>query len=203
MELDDLKGIWKNNPPEFRAKDKAELAQMLKGNSKSIVDKLKRSVWFELIFTFVAGIIFLAYALSLEAGALKWTSISMIILFVAYSFYYVKKLALLNRFNPAEDNLKTNIDSLINNLGGYLKFYKRSYTILYPAYFILGLLFGALDRGTTQFYQSFSKPLFILYLVALAAFFYFCSTWVTRWYLKKLYGNHLEKLKNLARELES
>lgn len=203
MELDDLKDIWKNNPPEFKVKDEAELARMLKGNSKSIVDKLKRSVWFELIFTIVAGVIFLVYALTLESGAFKWTSISMIALFVVYSFYYVKKLSLLNRFKPGEDNLKTNIDSLIANLSSYLKFYKRSYTILYPAYFVLGLLFGAIERGTTEFLHSLTKPSVILSLVSLAVFFFFCSTFLTTWWLKKLYGNHLEKLKNLARELEN
>jgi hypothetical protein len=203
MELDDLKDIWKRNPPEFKAKDEAELALMLKGNSKSIVDKLKRSVWFELLFTIVAGVIFLIYALTLESGAFKWTSISMIALFVVYSFYYVKKLSLLNRFKPGEGNLKTNIDSLITNLSSYLKFYKRSYTILYPAYFALGLIFGAIERGTTEFIHSLSKPSVILSLVSLAVFFFFCSTFLTTWWLKKLYGNHLEKLKSLARELES
>lgn len=203
MELDDLKDIWKNNPPEFKAKDEAELALMLKGNSKSIVGKLKRSVWFELIFTIVAGVVFLIYALTLESGAFKWTSISMIALFVVYSFYYVKKLSLLNRFKPGEDNLKTNIDSLITSLTNYLRFYKRSYTLLYPAYFILGLFFGAMERGTDEFFHSLTKPSVILSLVSLAVVFFFSSTFLTNWWLKKLYGNHLDKLKSLARELEN
>jgi hypothetical protein len=202
MELDDLKDIWKKNPPEFKVKNEVELALMLKGNSKSIVDKLKRSVWFELILTIVAGIVFLIYALTLESGAFKWTSISMTALFVVYSFYYVKKLSLLNRFNPGEGNLKTNIDNLITSLTGYLKFYKLSYTILYPAYFALGLLFGAIERGTDQFINSLGKPSVIISLVSLAIFFFFCSTFLTTWWLKKLYGNHLEKLKSLAHELE-
>jgi hypothetical protein len=202
MELDDLKDIWKKNPPEFKVKNEVELALMLKGSSKSIVDKLKRSVWFELIFTIIAGIVFLIYALTLESGAFKWTSISMTALFVVYSFYYVKKLSLLNRFNPGEGNLKTNIDNLITSLNSYLKFYKLSYTILYPAYFVLGLLFGAIERGTEQFINSLTKPSVIISLASLAIFFFFSSTFLTTWWLKKLYGNHLEKLKNLAHELE-
>jgi hypothetical protein len=203
MELDDLKDIWKNNPPEFKVKDEAELALMLKGNSKSIVGKLKRSVWLELIFTFIAGIVFLIYALTLEPGALKWTSISFIVLFVAYSFYYIKKLYLLNRFNPGEGNLKTNIDNLIASMNGYLRFYKRSYTILYPTYAILGLIFGAMEQGYDRFIKSISQPSGIAALVFMVIFFFFCSTWLTNWYLKKLYGNHIEKLNSLARELES
>ncbi|MBL7858890.1 MAG: hypothetical protein JNM57_14465 [Cyclobacteriaceae bacterium] len=202
MELDDLKDIWKNNRPEYRPKEEHEIALMLNGRSKSIVDKLKRSVWFELIFTLVAGVVLLGYALTLKNGALKWTSISILILFVLYCFYYIKKLSLLNRFNPGQENLKAHIEALIENLSSYLRFYRRSYTILYPVYFCLGLLFGGLERGTDEFLHSLAKPAVILYLLLVAVLFFFCSTWLTNWYLKKLYGNHLEKLKGLLTELQ-
>jgi len=81
MELDELKSIWKNNTPGFQSKDESEIALMLKKQSTSIIEKLKRSVWFELIFTILAGIAMLVYALTLPSGALKWTSVSALILF--------------------------------------------------------------------------------------------------------------------------
>ena len=200
MELEDLKSIWKNSE-HFRLKDEAEIASMLKGNSQSIIAKLKRSVWFELIFTVVAGVGLLLYALTLPSGALKWTSISILVLLVAYSFYYVKKLMLLNRFNTTNENLKSNLENLINNFSSYMKFYKRSYAILYPVYFCLGLLFSGLERGAAEFFDAIARPKTILYLLLVASVFFFCSTWFTNWYLKKLYGNHLEKLKGLLHEL--
>lgn len=200
MELEEIKNIWKN--AAFAQKNEAELAAMLKGKSRSIVARLKRSVWFELLFTFVAGLILLGYALTLPSGALKWTTVSLLILFVVYSFYYVKKLTLLNRFNTNHDQIKTNLERLIENLSSYLRFYRRSYTILYPVYFCLGLLFGAVERGADQFIENISKPQVIAYLVGLALLFFVCSTWLTNWYLKKLYGNHLEKLKSVLVELQ-
>ena len=202
MELEELKSIWKNNP-DFQAKDESEIASMLKGNSQSIVHKLKRSVWFELIFTAIASIGLLVYALTLPSGALKWTSISILVLCVVYSFYYVKKLLLLSRFNPATGNIRVNLETLIANLMSYLKFYKRSYTILYPVYFLLGLLFGIMERGLDEFINGLSKPKTILYLIFVAGTFFFCSTWLTNWYLKKLYGNHLAKLKGLLHDLNA
>src|SRR5688572_19822912 len=129
MELEDLKSIWKNGEP-FRQKDEAEIASMLRGNSQSIVSKLKKSVWFELFITMAAGIALLVYALTLPSGALKWTSTSILVLLVAYSFYYVKKIMLLNRFDSSNENLHSSIKNLYDNLSGYLKFYKRSYAIL-------------------------------------------------------------------------
>jgi hypothetical protein len=201
MELDELKDIWKKNDADFRPRDEKELASMIKGNSKSIIDKLKRSVWFELIFTLISGIILLVYALTLPSGALKWTSVSILAIFVVYSFYYIKKLTLLMKFGRVQDNLKVNLERLILNLNSYLKFYKRSYTILYPVYFILALIFGAIERGVDEFLNVLSQPKTIIYLVALAGVFYFCSTWLVNWFLKKLYGNHLERLKKVLSDL--
>jgi hypothetical protein len=203
MELDELKNIWQKNRPGFQSKDEAELATMLKGNSKSVVDKLKKSAWFELIFTFLAGVAMLIYALTLPNGALKWTSVSILLLFVAYSVYYIKKILLLNRFNPGVDNLKETVQKLVDNLSSYLRFYKRSYSILYPIYFVLGLLFGALETGSEVFIAKVTNPKTLMYLIFWGGIFFFLSTWVTTWYLKKLYGNHLDKLKSLLSEFKS
>jgi hypothetical protein len=203
MELDELKNLWKKNESGFRPKAESEIATMLKGRSKSIVDKLKRSVWFELIFTLIAGLILLIYAFTLESGALKWTSISILILFVVYSFYYIKKLTLLRHFIQGQDNLKANLEKLVEKLTNYLKFYKRSYTILYPVYFFLALLFVAIERGLDEFLHALRQPKTIAFLAILAGLFFFCSTWLVNWLLTKLYGNHLEKLKGLLMELES
>lgn len=201
-ELDELKSIWRQNDVAFQPKDEAEIARMLRGNSRSIVDKLKRNVWFELIITLIAGIVLLSYALTLTSGALKSTSVSILAVFVVYTVYYIKKITILNRFNPATENLRETLERLINNLSSYLKVYKSSYTILYPIYFGLGLLFGALERGMDKFIELLLQPRTMVYLTILAGLFFFCSTWLANWYLKKLYGNHLEKLKGLLNDLQ-
>lgn len=201
MEIEDLKDIWRKQNEAFRPRDESELATMLKGKSTSIVTRLKRSVWFELIFTLVAGLGLLAYALTLPGGWLKWTSISMVILFCIYSIYYYKNLNLLNRFDPANQNLKDNLTRLVRDLKSYLKYYKRSYAVLYPLYFFLGLVFTALEYGAKGFFNRVSQPEVIASLVAVAILIFICSTWLTAWYLGKLYGNHLEKLETLLEEL--
>lgn len=200
-ELDDLKAIWKTNEG-FQPKKEAEIASMLKGSSRTIIGKLKRNVWIEITFTLVAGLALLLYALTLENGSLKWTSISILVLFVGYSFYYVKKLLLLSRFDSGNADIKSNLEKLIANLKGYLKFYKRSYTVLYPVYFGLGLLFAALERGAEEFLRIISRPDNIMYLLVSASLFFVFSRWLTNWYLKKLYGDHLEKLKALLTDIE-
>ena len=202
MEIEDLKHIWKKESEGFRPKNEAELATMLKGRSSSIIMRLKRNVWMELIFTFLGGVGLLAYALTLPTGTLKWTSISILVLFSIYSLYYVKKLRLLNRFDPGNDHLRANLRQLVANLKGYLKFYRRSYSFLYPAYLFLALAFTAIEHGADGFLNMIGKPDVIVTLILGGIFFFLCTTWLTSWYLKKLYGNHLEKLEALLRELE-
>jgi hypothetical protein len=199
-ELEDLKSIWKKQPA-VETKQAEEIALMLQGQSKSIISKLKRNVWFELIFTIVCGLALGAYAFTLKNGALMWTIVSLVVLLVSYLFYYVKKIILLNQFTPV-GNLKENLTHLLNRLTTYLNFYKKSYAILYPVYFLLGLLFGAIERGVDDFVTHISQPRILIILGLLGATFFLLSFWITNWYLKKLYGNHIDKLKSLLNELQ-
>ncbi len=202
MELEELRSIWKNSEPGFQRKDETEIASMLTGRSLTIIDKLKRNVRFELIFAMAVSVCLLIYALTLPSGKLKWTSIAILLMCIGYTFYYIKKIILLNRFDPAKENIRANLVSLIDKLSGYLKFYRRSYTVLYPVFFCLGLIFGALEREAGQSPDSMFKPVSLLYLVVMAAILYLLSTWLINWYLKKLYGNHLEKLKSLLHDIQ-
>ena len=68
MEIEDLKDIWEKQSAGFKPKGETELAGMLKGRSTSIITRLKRNVWFELIFTFLGGLGLLAYALTIPGG---------------------------------------------------------------------------------------------------------------------------------------
>jgi hypothetical protein len=202
MELDELKHIWNKKQQDFQLKGPDELAMMLKGSSRSVVEKLKRSVWFELLVTVVAGIALLIYAFTLPDGSIKWTTISILILFVAYSIFYLKKLSLLNRFN-ADENLKENLQRLVDSLNSYLRFYKLSYTILYPVYFGLGVLFGGIESGSERFFHILSQTKTIVSLLVVGLAFFFLCTWFANWYLGKLYGTHLQKLQTVLNELQS
>lgn len=202
MELEDLKNIWQRNKGSFIAKDEAQIAAMINGTSKSIISKIKRSVWLELSITFLAGVALLIYALTLPSGALKYTSIAILIVFVCYTVYYIKKLLLLSKYDIANNNIRVNLENLVFKLSGYLKFYKRSYTVLYPVYFSLGVIFSGMEQGTEHFLEVMSQTKMVIYLLLFALVFYVCSTWLVNWLIKNLYGNHLERLEYLLRDLD-
>jgi hypothetical protein len=202
MELDDLKNIWQSDKAQLHYNE-AQLASMLRRSSSSAVEKLKRSVWFELIFSLIAGVVFLTYASTLPAGMLKWITVSILVLFVGYAIYFVKKLVLLNAFMKSDENVKTNLERLILSLSGYLKFYKGSYTVLYPVYFGLGIVFGAMETGPESFLLKVTDPQWVILLLGVAIAFFIFSTIFANWYLKKLYGNHIEKLKSVLKDLNA
>lgn len=201
MELDELKSIWNSSTPSFQPKDAGEIASMLGRKSVSIVDRLKRNVWFDMVINMATSIGLLSYALTLRPGALKWASVSILSTLLLYVFYYVKKLALLKRFDPITSNVRDNIEGLISALTGYVEFYRRSYTVLYPLFFFLVLLFVGMEIGTERFLQNLQQPSTILMLLAFAIFYYLLSTWMVKWFLNRLYGRHLEKLKNLLTDI--
>ncbi len=201
MELDELKNLWKKQADAFQPRNEAEIAAMLQGRSKSVIAKLKRNVWIELAFTCIAGMALLVYALTLEASAVKNISIAILLVFVAYSIYYIKKLILLNNFNHSQDDIRTSLKKLVENLSSYLKYYRLSYTILYPVYFVLGILLGGIERKE-HFFDVLTEPRTIAILSVLALAFYFSSTWLVNWLLRKLYGNHLQKLQDMLHDLD-
>ena len=203
MELDDLKTIWKQNGLEFHQKGEAEISLMLKSKSMSIISRLKRNVWFELIIAVLSSIALLVYAIGLKNGALKWSSISILLMTLGASVYFVKKLLLLNRFEEMNENLHDTLALLIASLNSYLKFYKNSYAILFPIYFFLALLFGALERRPGKYIEFILQTSVIIYLLLFAVLFFVTSTWAANWYIKKLYGDHLAKLQELYDDLNN
>lgn len=174
---------------------------MLQGKSHSIINKIKRNVWIELIFTIACSIALGVYTLTLEAGAIRWTVISLLILFAAYLVYYVKKLMLLGQFDPLDGDMKTSLESLYKKLSVYISFYRKSYALLYPVYFFLGIFFGALDTGLDGFLNRMRDPKTVVLLVGVTSTFFVFTFIATNFYLRKLYGNHLAKLKELLNEL--
>lgn len=200
-ELDDLKSIWKQSG--FETKNEAEIALMLRKKSDTLITKLKRSVWFELILTIVCIIAMGGYVITLKSGALLWTILSLLALLIIYTLYYIKKIILLNQHDHSDKNLAQNLTHLLDRLDSYMKFYTRSYAILYPSFFALGIFFGALETGFDRFIHKFSSPLYSFSFILLSIVFMAGVYKITDWYLKKLYGNHIVKLKSILEDLRS
>lgn len=201
MELDDLKNIWQKGDL-FKPRQEEEFTGMLKGRSHSIIARLRRNIWFELTFTLIGSILLLYYSFSIPSPSLRWGFIFVLLSFLLYIIYYVKKINLLNRFESSEGNIRTNLENLVRDLDSFLKFYYKSYTLLYPAYLVLILVVAIVDRGLEQFLDSLKDWRIVGLLLFLVLLSIALSLWVSKWFLGKLYGRHLQKLRTLLKDLE-
>jgi uncharacterized membrane protein YfcA len=201
MELEDLKNIWQKSDL-YKPRREEEISEMLRGRSKSIIARLRRNVWFELIFTIVGGILLLYYVRSIPSFSFRIAFVLILCSFVLYIIYYVKKINLLNRFEGSSGNVRTNLEWLVADLDAFLRFYYRSYTILFPGFLMLTLILAIAELGLAQFLESLREWKTVAYLLFLVLFSVALAFWIGKWYLRKLYGTHLQKLRGLLRELQ-
>ena len=201
MELDDLKNIWQKSDL-YTPRREEEISEMLKGRSKSIITRLRKNVWFELVFTIVGGILLLYYVFSIPSLSFPVAFVLILLSFILYIIYYVKKINLLNRFEGSSGDVRTNLERLVADLDAFLRFYHRSYTILFPGFLLLTLILAIADLGLAKFLESLHEWRTVAYLLFLVLFYVALTFWIGEWYLRKLYGTHLQKLRGLLRELQ-
>lgn len=211
MELDELKlQIRQKLDDASTSKSEADIGFMLKKNTQSIVNKLTRSLWIENIACIAFFIIFGIVGLTTKHWGLKiyFSTFSiMCLLFFFVLFYLINKIKKLEHGTlPVKNNLQL-IHSIIK------EYAKRNFQLtmaLIPVCMIFALWLGYKDsyndiHFSNSFlanrFQSTTKVylLLALYVLVVGVGIYY----VTKWYLKKLYGNYLSKLQQYINELDS
>lgn len=207
MELDDFRRGWKQ-PTAAEAPaalDTAALAKLLASHSNNPVAKMRRNVWLEIGFAVgcvLVSCVALVYARSLYAQAmLGW----LIVLCLLSSFYYRRKLVVLRCLSDASGPLRDHVARQLSSLRGLVQLYFQATMWSLPVSLGIGLV---LTSGRILHTFSGLKPL-LLGLGGLVVGYgligwpaYLGMRWFTRWYLQRLYGQHLDRLEGLLRELE-
>lgn len=176
--------------------------------TSSIADKIKKSLVTEIIFSIIFILAFLYVCLTTMYSSVR---IYFSVFVVVISFFLVLIIYLLKKTNdlvtsslPIKDNLKR-LHSLLT------EFVKRCFQftmLLIPICLIFSGYLGYTD--TKNNIDSFnvlpaainSKKQIIILIIFMIAFF-ISMYYFTKWYLKKLYGNHLDQLKLMIEQLEA
>lgn len=204
MELEDLKGAWKQQTQKTANKQLSddELFAMLRSKANNTIDLLKKSVRFELWFTVLIILICMAVGLISKNQTIRNISFLTIIISGGFAFYYYKKLSLLNNLNVENKSIKENLTNLLAQFEKFLWYYRWGYNILIPIAFLVGAFIGiqvATEKDSLQLALQIKLwAILIVILVPLAILLNFAM----KWYLKVLYGNHLSHLHSLLMELE-
>ena len=205
MELDELKDIWKEQPPERVA---ADVQPLLGKRSNTPIAKMKRHLLLELIAVFVCyGFVIIYFIAKFES---RYLSISVLYFFLGSLFciYYYKKSKLLKEMECMACEVKSNLSKQVATLEKYIRFYVWAGTAIIPivVIFFYWFEYTYVPPGKEHFFilpsdtTSIAKSLgsLLKWIIPLTIVFYY----VNKWYVRKLYGKHVESLKEMLAQME-
>ena len=208
MELDNLKDIWKQVGEQVvQPGNHEQLEEIINKSSQSPIAKMKRNLLGELIIVVVLFSCVAVYyfnAFNGKFSVIAWMYILLITLFTVY-FYCKNKL--LSEMQCTTCMVKSNLEKQARTLEHYVRFYLIAGTALLPlvVVFLWIVLYSKLPGLFTgrQFFPSTSVSLFKTDLFWLAALVVFTVLmyYGNKWYIHRLYGRHIQKIKAILDEM--
>ena len=204
MELDQLRALLRQQVPAPEpVLSPAEIHRLRAEQSTGLLDKLRANARWELAFNLVvlAGLPVVIYrAPNLPALVVSW---SLVPVALACVYYFYRKLRLLRELIVVEGGLRERLGQLTAGMRKLIRFYYRFTLAMVPVALLAGLLLGLYEpeNGVRPAF-SLSKLALGLGITAVAGSVVFWVTArATRWYLQRLYGQHLDRLEGYLREL--
>ncbi|AFM04249.1 hypothetical protein Fleli_1851 [Bernardetia litoralis DSM 6794] len=192
MDIDSLKSSWQalQTQPEPILENE-QIRKLLRGKANDSISKIKRSILIEGgLATFVSVLFIMNKHWFHSPFIVPYSITVMLLCLVWYAFKY-KKVRKIN----LQKNLKETLQQLISTLDLYLKVY------LYGS-LILGLFAAILPL----FWKNITLEDFTLLqliisggiaFIIIPAYYFFI-----KWYIKNLYGNYVNELREELKELE-
>jgi MFS family permease len=210
MELDELKILLKEKLyTQHPEKSTEYISSLLSKNTQSVIGKLKRSLWIEIIACLMFTLACAAVGIIGKYASLRiYFSIFAVLcfLFLPVLWFLLQKTKKLSSISLP---VKSNLEFLVKILKEYVKRYFQLTMALIPITIFIAFSLGYSDENlhNPKLHNPFFPTLIgstqsiifvIIYLILFSVGMYY----VTKWYLKKFYGNYIEQLQSLIKELE-
>ena len=205
MELDDLRRQWQQQPDPANSPsvDAAQLQGLLARTPTNLVAKLRRNTWVETVLTTLVGMGALAYLVSGPTLVIfklyGWVFVLLALLLLVH---YYRQLQLLRRMGRAEAHVRKHLGAFCVGLRRQIQFYYRLNLAMLPLTTLLNLAFlveQELVRAAPFRWSLVSIEAGCVLLLVLPL--QWAAVRGTRWYLQRLYGQHLDRLEANLREL--
>ncbi|HYC30198.1 MAG TPA: hypothetical protein VEB42_15295 [Chitinophagaceae bacterium] len=205
MELEQLKHIWTRETGPQNKKNEY-LLSLLDKPSNSPISKMKRNLRAELMGVVILYSACVVYYLFAFHGRMIELSGVMLILGVLFVTYYYRKNKLLNNMQCVYCHVKSNLELQLGTLEKYVRFYLLAGTLAFPVtmiivgYVTLILYPERLHTPETLLKSAHTQRIAFIYIatmLALSGAGYFLN----KWYVNKLYGRHIKKLREILNEM--
>lgn len=192
MNIDDLKSTWQAlHQKEEAILQSEQIKQLLKGKAKGSIYKIKRSIILEASATLLLTLLF--------AFKKEW-------FYAPYSYEYVLGIGFVCvmwyifkywRISTVDlqNDLRNSLRSLVNALAMYLKVYFYGGLLVCLLASLLPLVWS--NHNTDTFIHGGVWIALVVVAVTFPIYYLFL-----KWYLKKVYGNYVQELRNELKELE-
>jgi hypothetical protein len=217
MELDSLKDIWKNlGEEDLRPGRELPIPSMLEKKSQSAIARLKRNLNRELAAVVIIYSITIWYIVVYQQ-LYRELAVLLFLIGAGFLYYYYRKNKLLTQMQCVACEVKSNLKQQLVTLEKYVRFYFIAGTVLTPlAYFTAGMiiLFHSPDHqinnrvnidialGSLPQAEHITNSRFFYLFIGIGAALTLSIYFVNRWMINKMYGQHIQKLKELLHQME-
>lgn len=203
MELHDLRRHWQQPDAGATALNAVQLRELLARQRGGLVDKMRRNARWEMALAVLfAGLLLLGLTQTHET-VLRLCAVFSLLLMLVLVYYYYRLLAMLRQIAEPGISVRSHLGQLCAGLRRMFRFnYKLTLWVLpYMVLLIYGFFTGRLLAGkATYSWQTLALAGGIL--LVLGTVLQVGIVYVTRWYMQRLYGQHLDRLEGQLHELE-
>jgi|GEM_PF-861417 len=203
MDLDEYKMVRRKEEGSFSLKKAPELADYLHGQTQSIVSTIKKNLRFEIAF----AMLFLVFDCIMiilfdNIFFLRLFSILLLVFCLYFLYYLAKLLRYINIQYSLDSSVKEQLSNYIQIISRFKRLYFQLTMVMIPLMLVMAFIAGYLDHDQSGNYSiSFSSQTVFIYS-GLSVCWIFMMYFITRWYIKRRYGNHLDKLEKLLNDLQ-
>ena len=201
MQLEDLRQSWLNPPGEIAPISTTQLEKLL-ASRPGLIEKMRRNARWETAFS----------ALFTLAGPIIW-AVNTVVFYKVFGgiimllgtgmlYYYYRMFAVLNQMRLVEGNVRVHLQQMAAGMRALLRFYYRLTMVVSPLMMLFNFgFFLALElaRPAPLRWQVLLKLAGISVVAALLMQVF--AVYVTRWFMQRLYGQHLDRLEASLHEL--
>jgi len=204
MELDDLRRQWQRPEPAAPlALTPSALGALLARQRGGLVDKMRRNArWETALAAGIAALLLVALPQTRNSLFRLYGGFSLLLM-LGLLYYYYRLLGVLRQLAETSGSVRGHLVRLCGGLRQLLRFNYRLTLATWPTLLLLiyGFFVGRLLAQAGPFrWQAVAITggiLLVFGVVVQVGVVYF-----TRWYLQRLYGQHLDRLEGQLRELD-
>jgi hypothetical protein len=191
MELDEFKQTYQMFGSSFHRKSDEELHKILHKQVDTVVEKIKRNLMIEIVSTMLF-LLFVLYVLVTFKGTYLKLLASVVfgfsLLFITYVFLLFRKI---KAYYASSLSVTDNIKQLITIINRFIRLYFQITMAFVPAVCILVSITVIADEGNAFISVTASQT---LVYSTVSTVWCILMYFFTRWYVKLLYGKHLQQL---------